>query len=241
MNFLQGKNEVLSSDWNWLFRMGGFSALIMFVLIPIQIVIFLAWPPPQNVVDYFNLFQHNRLLGLLDSDLLLIVDNLLSIPLNLALYFSLRRKNESFMAIATLCGLLSIFLYLVSREATFSMLTLSNQYTAATTETQKQIFLAVGQMMLITYNGTVFNMSYILGAVSLIVISVIMLQNNLFNKATGVLGLAANIIALGLYIPVIGIYISIFSVVFLWIWDILVALKLLQLGKDDSTRLSTRS
>jgi Domain of unknown function (DUF4386) len=227
---LRKKNEGQASDWCGLFRIGGYAAVFMFLLIPIQIIIFIASPPPQTVLDYFALFQHNRLLGLLDLDLLLIVDNLLSIPLYLALYIALRRKNESWMLIATSLGILSIILYLVSREATFSMLALSNQYAVATTEAQRQILQAAGQVLLISYNGTVFNISYILGAAALI-----MLQNDLFSKATAYLGLAANIIAFGLYIPSIGVYISIFSVLFLWIWDLLVALRLLRFGSVKPT------
>jgi hypothetical protein len=222
-----------ASDWSGLFRIGGYAALFMFLLIPIQIIIFIASPPPQTVLDYFTLFQHNRLLGLLDLDLLLIVDNLLSIPLYLALYMALRRKNEPWMLIATTLGILSIILYLVSREATFSMLTLSSQYAVATTETQRQILQAAGQVLLISYNGTVFNISYMLGAAALIIISVIMPQNDLFSKATAYLGLAANIIAFGLYIPVVGVYISVFSVLFLWVWDLLVALRLLRLAVEN--------
>jgi hypothetical protein len=223
-------NDVSTSDWNWLFRIGGYAGLIMFVLIPIQIVIFIAWPPPQTVPDYFLLFQHNRLLGMLDLDLLLIVDNLISIPLYLALYISLRRKNEPMVLMATLLGFLSIILYLVSREATLSMMTLSDQYAAATSEAQRQISLAAGQVLLTSYNGLVFNISYILGALALIMLSAIMLQTNLFSKATAYLGLAANIIAFGLFVPTVGVYISIFSVVFLWIWDLLVALRLFRLS-----------
>jgi hypothetical protein len=229
-------NEMPPGDWNWLYRIGGYAALFMFVLIPIQIVIFMAWPPPQTVPEYFSLFQHNRLLGLLDLDLLLIVDNILSIPLYLALYISLRRKSTPFVLMGTIFGIFSIILYLVSREATFSMMTLSDQFAAATTEAQRQIFLAAGQVMLITYNGTVFNISYILGAAALIILSVVMLKSKLFSKATAYLGLAANIIAFGLYIPMVGLYISIFSVVFLWIWDLLVGLRLLRLSHPNSTR-----
>jgi Domain of unknown function (DUF4386) len=225
--------EITDPRWKSLYRMGGYAALVMFVLIPIQIVIFIAWPPPQTVTDFFALFQHNHFLGLLDLDLLLIVDNLLSIPLYFALYFALRRKNASFVLIGTVCGLLSIILYLVSREATFSMMTLSDQYFAATSDVQRLIALAAGQVMLISYNGTVFNISYILGAAALIILSVIMLKNDVFSKAAAYLGLLANILALGLYIPVVGIYISVFSVVFLWIWDLLVALRLLRLAKAN--------
>jgi MFS family permease len=223
-------------NWNWLFRIAGAAALLMFVIIPVQIVIFLASPPPQSVPDYFALFQHNRLLGLLDLDFLLLVDNLLSIPLYLALYIALKRKNESFVLIATFLGLLSIMLYLVSREATFSMATLSDQYVLAASETQRQILLAAGQVLLVSYNGTVFNISYVLGALALIILSLVMLRTSLFNKATAYLGLVANLIALGLYFPSVGIYISVFSVLFLWVWDLLIALRLLQFGNPNSPK-----
>jgi len=222
--------EAQSSEWKALYQLSGFAALIMFVLIPIQIVVFIAFPPPQTVADYFALFQTQPLLGLLDLDLLLIVDNLLAIPLNLSFFVALRRNNASWVTVATLLGLFSILLYLVSREATFSMLTLSNQYAAAG-EAQRQMFLAAGQVMLLTYNGTVFNISYILGAVGLIMMSLVMLRSDVFGKAAAWLGLAANIIALGLYIPSVGVYISVFSVVFLWVWDFLIALRLFRLSR----------
>ena len=225
-----------TTNWTWLFRIAGYAALLMFVIIPVQIIVFLVSPPPQTVQEYFALFPHNRLLGLLDLDLLLIVDNLLSIPLYLALYIALRRKNESFAMLGTLLGLMSIILYLVSREAAFSLATLSDQYVVAASEAQRQILLATGQVLLVSYNGTVFNISYILGALALIILSLVMLRTNLFNKATAYLGLVANLIALGLYVPTVGIYISVFSVLFLWIWDLLIALRLLQFGNPSSPK-----
>ncbi len=227
----ESRIETADSRWNWLYKLGGAAALIMVVLIPIQIVIFIASPPPSAVMDYFTLFQNNRLLGLLDLDLLLIVDNVLAIALYLAFYVALRRASESSMAIATTLGFISIVLYLASREATFTMLPLSDQYAAATSDAQRAILLAAGQAMLAIYNGAAFHMSYVLGAAALLIISVVMLRNDVFSKAIAYLGIVANAFAFGLYAPTIGISISVFSVVFLWVWDILLARKLFQLGR----------
>jgi hypothetical protein len=217
--------------WEWMYRIGGIAALLMFIVIPIQVVVFIAYPPPATVQGYFALFQQNRLLGLLDLDLLLIVDNILIIPLNVALYQVLWQKNRSFTALAAAFGFLAIFLYLVSREATFSMMMLSDQYAAAATDAGRQALLAAGQTLLTTYNGTVFNLNYVLGAVSLIIASLVMLRYSLFSKAIAYLGIAANVIGLGLYVPGVGIYISVFSVIFLWVWDLLIGLKFLQMAK----------
>ena len=57
-----------------LYKIGGIMALIIVLLIPVQMFIFIAWPPPDNVLDFFNLFHKNPLLGLLSLDLLYIVN-----------------------------------------------------------------------------------------------------------------------------------------------------------------------
>jgi hypothetical protein len=49
------------------------TALIQVVLMPIQIIIFFAWPPPTTVAGYFTLFEINWLLGLPSLDLLLLL------------------------------------------------------------------------------------------------------------------------------------------------------------------------
>jgi hypothetical protein len=56
-----------------------------------------------------------------------------------------------------------------------------------------------------------------------------------FSKATAYWGIAANMVALGYYVPQVGVYISVFSVVFLWIWYVLIARRLLQLGRTGVT------
>jgi len=68
--------ETADSRWNWLYKVGGTAALITAVIFPIQIIVFVAWPPPLEgtVIDWFTLFQENGFLGLLSMDLLLIAD-----------------------------------------------------------------------------------------------------------------------------------------------------------------------
>lgn len=53
------------------------AALAVLVLIPIQMVVFFIWPPRNSVIGWFTLFQDNAFVGLLNMDLLLIVDYLL--------------------------------------------------------------------------------------------------------------------------------------------------------------------
>ena len=227
--------ETADSAWKPLYKVGGIAALIMAVLIPIQSFIFIAYPPPGTVIDYFTLFQNNKILGLLDLDLLLIVDNVLLILIYLALYTALRRANESFMAIALTFGLVGAVLHFASREATFTLLSLSDQYAAATTDAQRAMFLAAGQAMLTIYNGTAFDMSYVLSGVVLLIISVVMLRGNIFSKGTAYVGILMGVLML---VPptvgTIGLLLSLISLVPTLIWMILIARRLFQLGQGVS-------
>jgi hypothetical protein len=221
--------------WKGLYRVGGVAALVTVAFIPVQIIVFLAWPPPgfqptfSTVIGYFTLFHDHRLLGLLDLDLLLIVDQALAIPIALALYMALRRTSESFMLIATALSLVAITSYFTSNTA-FPMLSLSHQHLAATTESQRSLVLAAGQAMMASYTGTAFHGSYVLGSIGLLMTAIVMLRSRVFVKATGYVGALGSIVGLGLYVPRIGLFLSILSVPFLAVWNLLIAWTFLHLG-----------
>jgi hypothetical protein len=221
--------ETTASGWKSLYMAGGSAALIMAVFIPIQIVVFFAYPPPDTVIGWFTLFQHNRLLGLLDMDLLLIVDQILMSVILLALYVVLRRISQSFMAIALTSGLLGIAAYFASSTA-FNMLSLSDQYAAATTNAQKALLLSAGQVTLTAYQGTAFDVGYVLEGVAILIVAVVMLRSPGFSKVTAVVGMVLG--AMSLVPPTvgaIGLFVSLSSLLPLEIWLILVALRLFQL------------
>ena len=89
--------QTTDSAWKSLYKIGSVAALIIVVLIPIQSFIFVAYPPPSTVIGYFTLFQNNWFLGLLNLDLLYMVDSALLILIYLALYAALKRASKSFM------------------------------------------------------------------------------------------------------------------------------------------------
>src|SRR5271165_4733720 len=66
-------------EWRGIFRIGAIAAIIVVLFIPIQGTIFAIWPLPKTVPGWFELFQKNKFIGLLDMDLLLIVDYILSL------------------------------------------------------------------------------------------------------------------------------------------------------------------
>jgi len=227
--------------WQTLHRVGGMAALAVLVLIPIQMVVFFIWPLPSSVIGWFTLFHDNALVGLLDMDLLLIVDYLLLIGVFSALWASLRRANESLMAIALILQLVATAAYLASTVA-FEMLTLSNQYATATTEVERSIFLAAGQAMLATWQGTAFDVSYVLSAIAILIVSAVMLRSHhLFSKTTAYAGLSAGVLAL---VPptagTIGVIFSIVSLVPMVIWLTLIARRLLRSGPLERDPLPSK-
>lgn len=222
---------MMDSRWKGLYKAGGVAAIAVLALIPIQMVVFLVWPPPNTVLGWFQLFQDNALVGLLDLDLLLIVDYALMGVTFLALWAALRRASQSLMAIALVAEIVGVTTYFASTAA-FEMLSLSNLYAAATTEAERSVFLAAGQAMLATWQGTAFNISYILGAIALLTVSIAMLRSHVFSKATAYVGIVASIM---MFVPptagTVGLYLSLISLIPTIIWLILIARRLFQLGR----------
>lgn len=81
--------------WKPLFKLGDIACWSMLAIMIIQVLIFIIWPPPENVLDFFTLFAENWFLGLLSLDFLYLVNNTILILIYLALYYSLRKINES--------------------------------------------------------------------------------------------------------------------------------------------------
>lgn len=228
---MYNKEQVIDPDYKVLYKIAGIAALIMALFIPIQAIIFFISPPPATVIDWFDLFQKNAVLGLLDMDLLLIVDQILMSFILLALYMLLRHVNKSLMTISFMLGLGGIVIYF-SSTAAFEMLHLSRLYAVATTEAQRSILLSAGQAMYSTWQGTAFNASYILGGIAALLFSVVMLRSSIFSKTTARMGIAMSVL---MVIPptvgMIGMIFAMVSLVPLTVWDILVAKRLLELSK----------
>ena len=222
------------SRWTALFKIAVVSALLAVTLIPLQIIVYAIWGIPETAIESFTLFQANKLIGLLVLEFLYLVSNILSIPIYLALYMTLRRVDQSVMAIATVLGLIAIAVVFAARP-TFDMLYLSEQYAAATTEAQRAILLAAGEAKLALVYGTAQQVHYFLGAVALLLVSIVMLRSDIFSRTTAYVGIIANVLVFGLYVPTIGVYLSIFSVFpFLTLWLILIGRRFLQLGSRQN-------
>lgn len=210
-----------------LIKIAGYAAILVILIIPVQIVIFFVWPPPETVDGFFDLFQRNGLLGLISLDLLYLINNAVLILFYLGLYAVLCKENPSLMLIALVVGLVGIASYYSSSIA-FEMLDLSNQHHLADSPEIRNQCLASGRTLLAIYKGTAFDVYYVLNAISLLIMSIVILKSRLFSRATGFWGLASGVL---MVIPsTAGTLGLIFSIVSLIPWigfSILASKKLL--------------
>ena len=225
------------STWLGLYRMAGIAAFAVVALIPIQAVVYVLWPPPTRVVDYFSTFQQNVVLGLLDLDLMLIVDQVLIVTVLLGLYAALRQTDASLMLVGTTIGLIGAVLFIVSREATFSMLWLSQHYAVASSDADRAALVAAGQTLLTTYNGTAFGVGYFLSGLAMLLVSVVMLRSAVFSRLTGLAGVLAGVTGL---VPAsfgtLGFVLSFVSLLPLVVWLALIGRRFVQLGSAAQPR-----
>jgi hypothetical protein len=233
--------ETTDSAWKSLYKVGGAAALIVAVLLPIEIIVFIAYPLPSTVDGYFGLLQSNRLIGLLDLYLLEFAAYALYVPMFLAFYAALRRANNSYMVLATTLAMIGIAVFLATNNP-FSMLSLSDQYAGATTDAQRSLFLAAGRAMLANTNQRAvggFNMGLLLVSVAGLIVSTVMLRSSIFGKATAYVGILANALSIAEYFrlvllpaaDILLLFLAMASGLLLLIWYIQIAQRLLPLGR----------
>lgn len=224
-------NKKNISKWKTLFKISQYSLWLILFFVVIQIFVYVLSPPPKDVIGFFNLYQKSPILGLLSLDLIMLVDWILEIPIFLSLYLILKRKNPSYILLATALAMIGIAIYFASGVA-FEMLLLSNQYFQATTEIQKTILMSAGQSLLVRYQGTAFNVSYLLVAIAFLIDSIVMLKSEIFTKKTAYFGIAMGVLML---LPptagTVGFICSFLSLIPMLIWFVLVANKFSQLTK----------
>jgi hypothetical protein len=235
MKSQRNHNRETAAGWKGLYKLGSVSARLLVVIIITTGIVFAIEPQPLDgtALDWFMLFQKSPLLGLVEFELLMIVYVIVSVPVVLSLYILLRPVNPSWMTIYLVLSLPGVMCFIAARPA-FEMLFLSNGYAAATTETERALFLTAGQELVAAFHGTAFHISYILGSMTGLILSFVMLQTNIFGKTFAYVRIASSICDFGLYIPVIGIYISMFSVLFLFVWNIMIARRLSQLANNTA-------
>ncbi|MBN1317985.1 MAG: DUF4386 family protein, partial [Anaerolineales bacterium] len=239
--------KTINTEWKSLYCAGGAAALIAGILfrrnIAAEIGLFSQRTPPVTVDNWFALLQSNRLLGLAFLNIFDVVNYALLLVMFLALYAVLSRANKSCMAIAVTLAFVGIAVYFASNTA-LSMLSLSDQYAAATTDAQRTLLLSAGQSMLAlnrfsspgAHPGAGGYMSLFLIAAAGMITSAVMLRGKVFNRATAYVGILASALDLAyciVYVLIPAVDSELLAVclipaagLMLMSWHILIGIKL---------------
>jgi hypothetical protein len=232
------------TNWQWLYWIGGAAILIAVVvfrrhfaaeLTLLMDMDIIDLEPPGSALDWFTLLQDKPFLGLILLDLFDIVNYLLVSLMFLALYGALGHANKSAMIVVMACDLVGTAVYLASNQA-FALSALSNQYAVASTDVQRDTFLAAGEALLAIHNSGGIHLSLLLVALAGLIASLVMLRSRILGKATATMGLIANSLVLSYFValplvPAIAPLFPASSAPFRLIWYILIARRLFQLGR----------
>lgn len=194
---------------------------------------------PTAVIDWFRLLQSNSFVALLFLNAPDLINYFLVGLIFLGLFAALRNDSRGLMTLAIVIAFTGIGVFFASNQA-FSLLSLSRQYWAATTDTDKAILLSAGQALITISNPTTFGTgvfwAFILVTISGLIISICMLRGNVFSRITAYMGLLANAFGLGYFFtvafsPQLTFIPLSASAPFLLIWYILVGVRLLKLSR----------
>jgi hypothetical protein len=231
--------ETTDSGWKGLYRVGGVAALIVAFLTVAEIVAFAFFPQPSTISAWFILFQANPIIGLLDFWGLEVPMYAMFAIVFLALYVVLRKVNNSGMAIAFTLALLGIAIFFATNNP-FSMLSLSRQFAAATTDANRSALLAAGEALLANTNQRAiggFNMGLLLVSVAGLIVSSVMRRATSFRGLTAYVGILAFGLSLADYLRqaftssvTIALLLILPGAFLLVIWFVLVGRGLSQLG-----------
>ena len=188
------KNNGKQADFKiTIYQSGIIATIFMLVLIPVQIFFFIIWPHPTTIVEWFNLFNDNWLIGLISFDFLYLLSMIAILFLYLALFFALYEKNKALIILALTIGLIGLAIYFPSNTS-IEMLSNSRQYAEAVTEQEKTILLASGQTLYSIWQGTSYAVYYVLSGIALILFSLALIKNPKFRKSTAYNGLVSGLL-----------------------------------------------
>jgi hypothetical protein len=249
MRNLVAASEPADSAYQSLFTLGGVAALLVVVFTLGEIIGLIIFPQPGTAGEWFALFQNNAFVGLLDFWGLEVPMYAMFVMVFLAFYIVLRKGNESLLLIASAFALLGIGIFFATNNP-FSMLSLSNQYAAATTDAQRSSFLAAGQAILANTNQRAvggFNTGLFFVSVAGLMVSSAMLRSNVFGKPTAYAGILANALSLADNIrealtssEIITLLVVLPNALFLMVWFVLIGRTFLRLGRLVALPIPTR-
>ena len=223
--------------WKDLYRLAGFSSLLMAAFILFAVVAYFIWPYKDDFISMGNIFavlQTDRLAGLISLDLPMLLIAPINILVFLALYVALKRVNESYALIALVSALIAVVLVIQCRPLA-ELTVLSDKYAVGTDAAEKMRYLAAGEALRSYMKGTAWIIQTLFFMVAGLINCLLMLRTRFFSKATAWTGIIISFIGLGFFLPVIGILLLFLNTIGSIPWCLLVARDFFRLEQEIQT------
>lgn len=223
---------------NALCRVGAWSAGILFVYSLLTMAV-LVWfgGAPETAQQCFELIQKNVAVALLRLDVLTVLVMPVFCFLYAGLYAALRRACRLLAVSSLAAATIGMTLVLANSSAT-SLVYLSHQYAAATTDARRTLLLAAGEAVISNdmWHGTAATMGGFLLQLAGVLICVAILRSVVFSKAIGYTGVIAHgldlaHIVVGFFWPRVAVLALAIAGPLYLVWFPLVARRLSHLGQ----------
>ena len=221
--------NAVDPDGEWLYRVGGISALVLGIAYLITIPLYAhVGAPPSGGEAWLKYLAGKTTVWWAILGLSVLTD-LLYVPVALALYLALNRANRNAMLVAT--AFVGVFIVLdlaVTWSNYASLITLGSNYAAATNDAQRVAYIAAANYasaVLASHLEAVY--AIVILSFGILLIGLVMLKGN-FSKSTAYVGLVTG--ALGI-VSIGGWNVTIImNAVLATVWVLLVGYRLYRLG-----------
>jgi hypothetical protein len=130
---------------------------------------------------------------------------------------------------------------LIQSRPLAELVSLSDKYASATTQTERLQYLAAGESLHALFNGTGWVMYTILGGISMLINSLLMLRSKDFSKVVVYLGIIDVIGSLGIFLPVVGVPLSLLATFGGVVWSVLIAQVFFKLARGKPNAVQAAS
>ncbi|MCF7807796.1 MAG: hypothetical protein K9M49_07135 [Candidatus Marinimicrobia bacterium] len=187
--------------------------VLMIVLIPLQTILFILFPHPTTINEWFTLFNNSPIIGFIGFDVFYALSNILMVLFYISLFILIRDKINNLTIFAIILSLVSITIYFSSNRF-IEMYTISEKYFKASTEMQRISLIAGGELLLSVYKGSSYFIYYVLSGVSLILLFTSFKRIDFFSKKTVRAGIISGILMLvPATVGIIGMAMSLLSLI----------------------------
>ncbi len=219
----------IDPSWKGLIKWGGFSLFLAGVIVIIFIigVSFFKVTLPLDPVTTLEDPSISTTLFIIT-----LFGEFLLFPGFLALYFTLRKYDKIKMLMATAISAFSVVMFFVSRGLIITISKVSGSYKEAAIDSGKMVYIAASEVALKTQD-VYSTMALILLSLASIFVGLVMLKSKVFSMQISYIVIFSGIFsiitpfAVNLGIPLV---ISLIGLVLMLIWQIIIGVKLFNLG-----------